>query len=347
MKKPSRQARSAIPTVRVGGAFAIPEVLRQLGADPATVLAEVGVDVRLFDDPDNLIPYAKRARLLEHCVARTGCVHFGLLVGQRGGLESLGIVGLLSKCSPDVGEALLSLSRHLRVHARGAVIELSNFGELAKLSYSITRSKVVAADQIGDAAVAMMFNAMLTLCGPKWKPLEVCFIHHAPQDLRPYRQFFRAPLTFDAGANAVMFHSDWLQRPLINSDQELQRVLAKRVRELEAEFRDDVPEQVRGVLRTVLLTDHARADKIAAQFGVDRRTLNRRLGEYGLSFQGLLDEIRFEVAGQMLETSGMDVAQIADLLHYVDASTFTRAFRRWSNATPGQWRKRRQGRLGA
>ncbi len=310
------------------------------------MLAEVGLDIHLFDDPDNLIPYSKRARLLLHCASRTGCAHFGLLVGQHGGLESLGIVGLLSKNSPDVGAALRNLSKHLRLHARGAAIELSVFGDLARLSYAITHANVVASNQIGDAAVAMMFNAVRTLCGPRWKPVEVCFMHRAPPDAGPYRQFFRAPLSFDADANAVVFHSDWLQHPLANSDHELKRVLAKRVDELEAEFHDDFPEQVRGVLRTVLLTGHARADKIAALFGVNRRTLNRRLTECGLSFRGLLDELRFEVAGQMLETSAMDVAHIAELLDYVDASTLTRAFRRWSGTTPGHWRAQRRGRNG-
>ena len=70
--------------------LAIPAVLRRLGCDPDEVLAEAGVDVRLFDDPENQISYLRRGRLLDICVNRTGCPHFGLLVGQRNGLEALG-----------------------------------------------------------------------------------------------------------------------------------------------------------------------------------------------------------------------------------------------------------------
>ena len=33
----------------------MPEVLRSLGQDPAVVLGEIGIDPRLFDDPDNLV----------------------------------------------------------------------------------------------------------------------------------------------------------------------------------------------------------------------------------------------------------------------------------------------------
>ena len=97
--------------VRVGATMELTAVLQSLGARPAQLLAEVGLDITLFDNPDNLISFAARGHLLEHCVARTGCQHLGLLVGQRTGLESLGLVGSLVKYSPDVGTALQALVR--------------------------------------------------------------------------------------------------------------------------------------------------------------------------------------------------------------------------------------------
>lgn len=69
------------------------------------------------------------------------------------------------------------------------------------------------------------------------------------------------------------------------------------------------------------------------------RTLNRRLHASGTNFRTLVDEARFETARQMLEDSAMDVRQIALALDYVDASAFTRAFRRWAGVTPLQWRQ--------
>jgi hypothetical protein len=43
-------------TARVGP-IPIPQVLRELGIDPIEVIASVGVDPALFDDPDNLITF--------------------------------------------------------------------------------------------------------------------------------------------------------------------------------------------------------------------------------------------------------------------------------------------------
>ena len=328
--------------VRIGTLMALPAVLRSLGANPVEVLAEVGYDLTLFDDPDNRITYTARNHLFAHCVTRTSCQHLGLLIGRQTGLDSLGMVGLLVKYSPDVGTALRNLVRCLHLHVRGAVTSLETDGDTASLSYEIYQPGVEATTQIGDGAVAIMYNIMRTLCGPDWKPAEVRFAHRKPDDVRPFRQFFRSPLRFDTEQNAVVFAADWLDLRLTEADPELRRLLQQQIDVLEVTYGDDLPGQVRSVLRTALLTGHARSDQVAALFSIHSRSLSRRLKGFGTSFQELLDEGRFEIARQLLEDTRMEVSQIAMTLDYADASAFTRAFRRWSGTTPAQWREDRK-----
>lgn len=322
--------------------LAIPDVLRKLGADPAKVLAEAGVEPALFDDPENMMSYAARSRLIAHCVATTGCRHFGHLVCQQAGLHSLGLVGLLVKYSPDVGSALRNLVRYFHFHARSASLDLAVERDRAMLGFGVHQPQVEAIDQIGDGAVTTMFNVVRGLCGPAWRPVEVRFAHRRPQDVGPYRRFFQAPLRFDSEHYGLAFAADWLGHPLPEADPELRHLLQKEVDRLEARYRDEFPEQVRSVLRTALVTDNHRADQVAALLSMRSRTLNRRLNAFGTSFQRLVDEGRFEIARQLLENSAMDVGQVADLLDYADASAFTRAFRRWSGTTPAQWRAERR-----
>jgi len=334
---------AAEATVRIGGAFAIPAVLRDLGADPAEVLPECGVGLKLFDDPDNRIPYAVRSQLLGHCAARTGCPHFGLLVGQQGGLQSLGLVGLLVKYSPDVGSALRSFVRFFHLHASGAVTTLAADDTLAVLAYEIYQAQAAATDQVGDGAVAVMFNIMRELCGREWKSVEVRFVHRRPTDLAPFRRFFGTPLRFDAEQYAVVFSKEWLSRRLPDTDVVLRRLLQEKIASLEARHGADFPEQVRSVLRSALITGHAKVEQVAALFSMPSYTLSRRLQECGVGFQTLVDETRFEIARQMLESSASEVSAIAELLDYANASAFTRAFRRWSGTTPAQWRATHRG----
>ena len=331
--RPRRQASVRVSSVRV-----IPELLRNLGANPAEVLAAAGVPPELFDDPDNRISFALRSHLIRLCVDRTGCRHFGLLIGQQAGLHSLGLLGLLVQHSADVGSALRSLVRCLHHHVQGAVTTLAVNDRTAMLSYSIYETQVEATDQTGDGAVAAMFNILRALCGADWKPVEVLFAHRRPDDVRPFQQFFRAPLRFDAEHDGVVFPADWLQRPLAGADAELRRRAQEQMDALELAHRGDFREQVLAVLRTALIAGQANADQVAAFFSLHRRTLSRRLSACGTSFQSLVDEGRFEIARQMLENTDADIQRIAVMLEYADASAFARAFRRWSGTTPSGWR---------
>jgi AraC-like DNA-binding protein len=330
-------------TVRIGGTADVPAVLRRLGADPARVLAEAGFDIKLFDDPDTLVSYAARNHMIAHCAARTSCPHFGLLVGQGGGLKSLGLVGLLVKYSLDAGAALRTLMRYTHLHVRGAVATLAVDGDSVTLGYEIYQSHVEATDQIGDAAVAVIFNIMRELCGPAWKPVQIRFAHRKPKDVGPFQQFFRAPLVFDATGNAIVFSADWLNRRLPAIDPDLRRLLQKQIDALENRHGEDFPGQVRSVLRTALVAGHGGVGQVADVFSIHRRTLCRRLNGFGTSFQTLADQCRFEIARQMLEHSAVAVREIAALLRYAAPGVFSRAFRRWSGTTPAEWRMARKG----
>jgi AraC-like DNA-binding protein len=322
----------------MGTALSIPALLRPLGANPEEVLAEVGYDLKLFEDPENRISLAAHNHIVGHCVTRTGCRHFGLLVGQQDGLHSLGLMGLLVKYSPDVGTALRSLVRYMHLHVRGATTSLDVNGGSAMLTYEIHEPGVEAVDQVCDGAVALMHNIMRELCGPDWRPTEAWFAHRRPDDVGPFRRFFRVPLRFDAEQFGLLFSTRYLTRRLPEIDADLRQLLQRQIGLLEDRYQDDFPNQVRGLLRTALMTGHARADHVAAFFGIHSRTLNRRLKAFSTGFQQLVDETRFEIARQMLEGSDMEVGQIAVLLDYAAPGVFTRAFRRWSGTAPAEWR---------
>jgi AraC-like DNA-binding protein len=328
------------PTLHVGAFSHLPEVLRSLGADPAEVCAAAGFDVRLFEDPASLTTYRAASRLFRVCAERTGCAHFGLLLGQKSGLDSLGFVGLVVKYTPDVGTALRSIVRYMHLHIRGAVATFEESGKLATFGYEIYAPGAEGTDQIADAALGTMFNIMVALCSPHWKPVEVQFAHRRPVETALFQRFFRAPLRFDMNENALVFAASWLSRPLPAVEPELRRLLRDKIEALEAQYRDEFPEQVRSILRTGVLADQRSADQVATLLSMHSRTLHRRLAASGTNFRALVDECRYEIARQMLKDTNADVGHIASLLDYADTSAFARAFRRWSGTTPSRWRKR-------
>jgi methylphosphotriester-DNA--protein-cysteine methyltransferase len=64
------------------------------------------------------------------------------------------------------------------------------------------------------------------------------------------------------------------------------------------------------------------------------RTLQRRLGEEGVTFQELLADVREGLARHYLTQSTLSLTEIAFLLGYDDPNSFHRAFNRWTGHTP-------------
>lgn len=331
--------------IRIGTVASIPTTLVQLGFDPDTLLAELDVDSTLFKDPNLTIPYEFRSKLLNLCVERTGCQHFGLLIGQNGDLSSLGWAGLLMQQTSDVGTALQSLVRFFHLHARGAGVYIEESGEGAFIGYSIFCHTVTARIQVQDGANALMFNFLRELCGPDYSPISVSFAHRHPVNTGPFQKFFGAPLVFDAERNGILFSRNWMKSTVSTSNQELHQKLRSRVEQYLHTNGLDFTDQIRRVLANAFFTHNSTAEQVAALFDMHPRTLNRRLNRFGTSFKKLSDQVRFEIAQQLLEDSSMKIVSITDALNYSEVAAFTRAFKRWSGVTPALWRARHQNEL--
>ncbi len=325
-------------SARVGPIGAIPQVLREMGIDPAELAAKAGIDVGLFDRPDNTLPFEAMGRLFRECVARSGCAHFGLLVGERSAASSLGAVSLLMQHSPDVGTALRDLVLYLQLQDRGAVPTLEVQDDIALLGYTVYQTSVVATDQIYDAAIAIAHNIMKALCGPRFRPSRVLLRREEPVDRAPYRRFFGAPVRFNADQSALVFHSTWLAQPVSGADPRLYRSLKADAEAMMERLGVDFVARVRRVLHGLMITGAQSIDPVASLFGLTRRTLNRRLECRGTSFRTLLQEVRFETAQQLLRDTRLPIVEISAALGYASPSVFTRAFQRWSGQPPAAWR---------
>ncbi|KAB0269124.1 AraC family transcriptional regulator [Microvirga brassicacearum] len=341
----SRQSVLAAPerrlpsgNIRLGVAKEIAPTLRDFGIDPDPVIREVGLDPRVFDDEANVIPYASLGKLFALSVARTDCPHFGLLVGERATILSLGMVGRLMLHSKNVGDALRALVSNLSIQNRGSVPRLTISDDAALFTLSVYHPEAESADQISDGAVACAVNAIRALCGPGWNPTEVLLRRAAPAHHEPYRRHFRALVRFDQEIAAIVFPARDLERSIAGADPLLRAMLEERISQLKDDLGSEFPDDIRRLLRTRLTSHRCSADAIAELLAMHRRTLSRRLKGSGLGYRAITNEIRFEIARQLLENSRVSLVQIAATLGYSEASAFTRAFRRWSGRTPTTWR---------
>ncbi|MBS1228829.1 MAG: hypothetical protein H6R17_2106 [Proteobacteria bacterium] len=321
--------------LRVGPFSELPAVLRCLGYDPEAVLREAGFSLSLFESFDAQIPFRSQCELIERCASAVGCAHLGLLVGARCQLRALGALGLLQKYSADVGGALRSLIRFQRYQVAGGEIAFHEAGDEVFLSYRI--GDVSARDHLENIVVSAMCAVLRVFLGAAWNPSQAVFSSPAPRDAAPFHQFFGCPVAFSSSASGLVFRQSHLQRRLARHDPDLCDYLCRQLEQF-APVGEKIAEQVLKLLRTTIPSGAVRSEQIADLLNVHSRTLHRRLRDCGTNFQELLDYARYGLARRLLDETSMTVGKVAEALGYSEPSAFVRAFRRWSGASPKEWR---------
>jgi AraC-like DNA-binding protein len=233
---------------------------------------------------------------------------------------------------------LRSINRYLTLNNGAAIATLSEHGAHAIWGYTIFQRGLVDSRQLCQVASAVACNVLRELCGRHWMPNEVLLPFRRPRDTQAFRDVYRSPVRFDADHVNIVFRRSWLSRAIGGGDANVYVTLTRQAVRLDAQAVRTLPDVVRQVTRRLLLAGEVSIDHVAPMLSVHRRTLHRKLRAHGMEFRRLANEVRFEVAQQLLRDTAMSVTDVATALHYSSAGAFATAFRRWSANTPSNWR---------
>lgn len=334
------QTSTSLPgSLRIGPLLTIPALLREAGVSPQRVFREAGVALSAFADAEQRIPYERLGRLLELCARHTGCAHFGLLVGERFDLTGLGDIGELMRHCPTVGDALRAMTLHLHLHDRGAVPVLLEVSErFALLSYCLCHYDARVTAPIHDVALTIGHRILRQLCGGGWAANWVQLNRPRPASVRAYQRVFGCKLRFDAEMPGLGFDNKWLGHAIRGADPATHARIAAQLGAAHCSM--SLSEQVERILQSLIPAGHASAAAVSRLLGLSERTLRRRLEAEGSTLRGLINQVRFDSARQLLRDTRLPVSAIAAFLQYEDANAFTRAFTGWAGSSPLQWRFR-------
>jgi AraC-like DNA-binding protein len=160
-----------------------------------------------------------------------------------------------------------------------------------------------------------------------------------PPHADAYPLLFPGPLGFDAPQAAIQFDVRYLSLPLRRDEKALRQMLRHALPLTVLQYRRDrlLVEQVRQALAANPARSH-NAQELAVLLNVSPRTLHRQLKEEGASLQQLKDEVRFELAKQLLYRTDKPVKQVAISAGFGNEKSFSRAFREWSGTSPSEFR---------
>jgi AraC-like DNA-binding protein len=321
------------------GAFAhAAELLREFGVLPEEVGRGLGVDLANLTH-DVQFPFSAGLTLLERAAERTGCPHFGLLLGSRYRWRSHGAIHQLASQAPTLRQGLLDFVNWQLGYSSGAVVYLNRIGPDYAFGYGIYDRASPGGIQLYDVCVAVGCDILRELSGGQVAPTEIFFCHDAPDDPEPYRRILKVPLVFNSNQCCLMISGNMIDLPRPHADLEARENVERQIRSAIGLSMGATSVRLRHIIRPQLLKDDPSMNGAANALGLNQRTLRRQLASEGLTFEAVRDQVRYTMARELLDLTDLTIGEISAALAFASQAVFAQAFRRWSGLAPSVWRR--------
>jgi len=302
---------------------------------------QLGLDFAALDDPDARFPQDSMTRLWQLAVELSGNEAIGLNMARVVRPASFHVVGYALMSSRTLAEGFERLVRYQRIIAESSDLSFRLGPEGYSLILTVHGDHLPTTRHSSEASLACALALSKRLSGRPIQPRRVLIQGPQPKNIEPYKVAFHSPLVFGAAHDALIFERADMEAPLPTANEAMAVLHDRFAGEYLARFSESrVTHRVRQVLCRILPQGEPKRETLAQALHLSQRTLQRRLQEEGTSFQALLDDTRRELAEQYLAQPGMTLLETAYLLGFADPSNFYRAFRRWFDVTPSEFRSR-------
>lgn len=331
-------------TVSAGLARSLHEFAMRKGADGPALLAAAGLDDAMLADQDARVPFDAYITLIRTAGRMTGDPALPLNHAVETQLERMTVVGLIVHSSASMPDAMNQLNRYARL-----MVEVDVMDGAERFSVDATEGEVWIVDnrpdpeltpEVTEAALGRFIGEFRRAFpdAPFARRIEVSY--PAPAHAADYERILRCPVRFGASRNALQIAPEWLTRTFDQSSRYVFGIFTAKADALLAELEADrtVRARVEAHLMPVLHKGEVSIEATASEMGMSRATLYRRLKQEGVTFAQIVDGLRCQLASDYLATRKVSVNETAYLVGFSEASSFVRAFRRWTGQTPAEFR---------
>lgn len=321
---PSPTTFSLSPRALAGAGLSLERLCQQAGVPPSTA----------WDTADFFRLWNAADALLQDPSA-------GLRFGTEGIARGYGVAAIVALQAPDFRHALAALSRYKRLTCPELVdVEVS--GNDVAVRYRWLEAQGEVPRLLVDTTMASLLEMARRGGAGRIAPIRL-ELARRDTDRALLRRHFGCPIVFEAPHDAMVFERAALDTPFVTADggafANLLADLEKRLADGPASAGLVVDLRV-AIARQLSEGRQPSIAAVATRIGASRRTLQRRLGELGTTFQQQLDGVRRTTASRLLANTALDAVAIALLLGFAEPNSFSRAFRAWENTTPARWRER-------
>lgn len=264
---------------------------------------------------------------------------FSLQISQHFKEDTLGMLGLAITNANDAEQSLLLFQQYTEIFIPGfdfsirygsnnleiEVLALANFKKLEPILIELI---FCAFDFYGKRSG---FDTQS----------EYFFSHDVSAYKNQLEQHFERPVYSLSATNKIRIPRSVLAQKVKSPNSSMQAFYLAQldIEKAKYEQQSSISFQARRIMYYSAKQGHfLNRDQLADRLSCSHRTLTRKLKSDGLSFQVLLDEVRFSMAKQMLHQANKSTKQVANFIGINNPAVFCRAFKKWSGVTPSEYR---------
>lgn len=307
--------------------------------EPARILSCAQLSPEDFSKPGARFPATAFTHVLHALAEASDNPRIALNLGEATPPRILGSIGFIMSTAPTLDKAYQTLVDYFPLLFEGAMLRMEQTIEGTLLTIEMSQPDL----QTIEYFLACLVNWPRWLTGQQVPVGYVRLSFPEPEDTQPYPRFFAAEVEFSASGNQILLPSQYLTHSCLDANAEMHQ--------LHREFADSLLSksnqqsaliaQVRHLIRQQLNegSGSIRREQIAESVGLSLRTLQRKLGALGTSFQDVYDLTRREVSLQQIQRGQLSFGEIAFQLGFSNQSAFQKAFKRWMGVPPSIYRQ--------
>jgi AraC-like DNA-binding protein len=321
---------------------AVFDALTSAGFLAEEILRGVDVTPESVHSPKTRISLRQLTTAYQNAIRLSTDGHLPYRIGTMIHISTYGMYGYALLSCPDFRKAMEFAAKY---HALAAPLAAIDFREEREVAiWRIEPAPHTISDRrlyrfVTELQIGVHISLMRDIMGAAFVPKEISLTYPQANDFGLTAELVGCDVRFSQAANEILFESRWLdQTASLGNKTTHTTVLA---------LCDDLLEDLRlrtgaaGRIRAILLRDIANPPTFAVTsklLNVNARSLRRQLQQQGISFRGLLDELRTQLALKYLRSTDLANEDIALALGFSDAANFRRAFHRWTNKSPSEVR---------
>lgn len=334
---------AATPSVNALCARAVLQAAKALEVDGKALLAEVGISPELLRLQGERISLDSYLQLYRSAVERSSDPDIGLYVGHILYFSGMNLHLYMTTICRNLKEYFNLIPSTLQLHGDTGRVLIHPEREFIRLEWHPLHECTKGWRPLTDEMLKLSADIVSGICALPVPVRSAEFSYPAPEDTRALKRAFGANLKFGCDVSCLYFPRESLRYPLIDLEFELRPDFWAGPQAVFDEPGNEEPfiRDVRATIRRALPGGELTVDSLAGELEISRRTLQRRLSRFDLSFKQLLQDVREQLSRRYLDDPRLAVTEIALLLGYSDQASFSNAFKSWFGCAPTEYRQRK------